>query len=166
MNRAISGHPLDNLRRPMKSKHATSSSEEFNPYAPPSTLINEPVIPNVLPRAEPLSRSACATSMLLGCTSIILNLFEVGLFAFVPLVLPPRTSSGIMPPGLLAVVFGCLGLATVVGCLGLWLVRAQLKVCRSTQAEAMAVRFCRGGLVATGCNVLVINIFILYNRIT
>jgi len=144
------------------TNHPTFSDSEFNPYAPPKAPIGEPI------RRTPMnamSRPRCTTSLFLGSVSIILSLFELGLFALLSLM-EPRRSSGSMPPGLFAVLFGWLGFAAVLGSLGLWLVRAELRASRSISLAASAVRFCLGGIVCTILDAIFVSIFTIYTWLT
>jgi hypothetical protein len=137
----------------MNSDHQPFNDPDFNPYAPPKAPIGEVMTPG-----ERMSRARCITSLLLGGASIVLSLCELGLFA-IAILRNPRLPSGIMPPSLLAVVFGWLGLAAFSGCLGFWLVRAEL---RTSRLGTSAIRICLGGLVCTVCDAIFLSIFTMY----
>jgi hypothetical protein len=148
----------------MNSDHPPFSDPDFNPYAPPKAPIGEVVTPGKpsdLAQAEPMSRARCITSWLLGSASIILSLCELGLFANA-ILRNPQLPSGIIPPSLLAVVVGWLGLAAFSGCLGFWFVRAELRTSRPLSSGTAAIRICLGGLVCNVCDAMFLSIFTIY----
>lgn len=143
----------------MNSDHPPFSDPEFNPYAPPVATSSDAILATQVNATSP---ARCVTSWLLGSASIVLSLFELGLFGFV-FILSGPPGGGVMSLGHFAVLFVWAGLAAVPGCVGLWLVRAQLQAGRSISLGASAVKFCVAALVATACDAIFLFTVMIYS---